>query len=163
MIFAAPEEIKEILKNFAEVMSGLMIDQYQQQIAELDLTLPQAQVLRALRRGPCPTGRLAAEMRISAPAITQLTNRLLHKELIRRHAAADDRRCVMVTLSIRGERLINQFCQRRCDILNGALAHLSDAEKARVVEAFGKVVEALESYEVKSMGEGLSESHFRSG
>ena len=99
-------------------------------------------------------------MRISAPAMTQLTNCLLHKGLIRPHAAAEDRCCVMVTLSIRGERLINQFCQRRCDILNGALAHLSDAEKARVVEAFGKVVEALESYEVKSIGEGPSQKAF---
>ena len=160
MIFAAPEEIKEILKNFAELMSKLMIDQYQQQIAELDLTLPQAQVLRVLRHGSCPTGHLAAEMRISAPAITQLTNRLLRKGLIKRHAAADDRRCVMVTLSASGEQLINQFCQRRCDILNGALAHLSDAERARVAEALGKVVEALESYKVKSTGEGSSEKAF---
>ncbi len=66
-------------------------------------------------------------------------------------------------LSTKGERLINQFCQRRCDILNGALAHLSDAEKARVAEALGKVVEALEGYEVKLTNERMGERRFLSG
>lgn len=160
MVFPATQEIKEILKNFAELMSRLMIDQHQRQIADLDLTLPQAQVLRVLQCGPCLTGHLAAELRISAPAITQLTDRLLRKGLIKRHAATDDRRCVMISLSTKGERLINQFCQRRCDILNGALAHLSDAEKARVAEALGKVVEALEGYEVKLTNERTGEQAF---
>lgn len=162
MALLTPEYIKEILKNFAELMSRLMIDQHQQQIAELDLTLPQTQVLKVLKCGPCPTGHLAAELRISAPAITQLTNRLLRKGLIKRHAAADDRRCVMVTLSAKGQRLINQFCQRRCDILNGALAHLTAAEKACVAEALGKLVKALERYEIKSASERV-EKRFRSG
>ena len=128
MVFPVPQEIKEILKNFAEHMSRLMIDQHQRQIADLDLTLPQVQVLRVLQCGPCLTGQLAAELRISAPAITQLTDRLLRKGLIKRHATTDDRRCVMISLSTKGERLINQFCQRRCVFLGGPLAHHSAAE-----------------------------------
>jgi DNA-binding MarR family transcriptional regulator len=128
-------------------MSGLMIDQYQKQITELELTLPQAQLLRVLRRGPMQTGQLAAEMRISAPAITQLTDRLIRKGLIERSTTADDRRCVIVALSKEGRLLVDQFRQRRREIFNEALADLSETERQQALEVLEKVVRALESYE----------------
>ena len=157
----APMKAEEALNNFAEAMSKLLIEQYQQHLAELDLTLPQAQVLRVLRRGAILTGQLATELRISAPAITQLTDRLVRKGLIVRQAAADDRRCVLVTLSAKGRRLVDRFRKQRSEIFSGALAYLSDAEQAQVVEGLGKVVEALKRYESTSAaiaGRGVSRS-----
>ena len=71
----APGKVEEILNDFAERMSGLMIDHYQRHLAELELTLPQAQALRILRRGAMTTGRLAEELGISAPALTQASCR----------------------------------------------------------------------------------------
>jgi DNA-binding MarR family transcriptional regulator len=140
-------EVEDVLNSFTEIMSGLMIDQYQKQITELELTLPQAQLLRVLRRGPMQTGQLAAEMRISAPAITQLTDRLIRKGLIERSATADDRRCVIVALSDEGRLLVDQFRQRRREIFNEALADLSETERKQAFEVLEKVVKALESYE----------------
>jgi DNA-binding MarR family transcriptional regulator len=147
MAVSSPAEVEEVLNSFTEVMSGLMIDQYQKQLTELELTLPQAQALRVLRRGPLQTGQLAAELRISAPAITQLTDRLIRKGLIERSAAADDRRCVIVALSAEGRRLVDQFRQRRREIFNEALADLSEQERRQAFEVLEKVVRALESYE----------------
>jgi DNA-binding MarR family transcriptional regulator len=147
MAGSSPAEVEEVLNSFTEIMSGLMIDQYQKQITELELTLPQAQLLRVLRRGPMQTGQLAAEMRISAPAITQLTDRLIRKGLIERSATADDRRCVIVALSDEGRLLVDQFRQRRREIFSEALSGLSEAERKQALEVLGKVVKALESYE----------------
>ena len=147
MARSSSAEVEEVLNSFTEIMSGLMIDQYQKQITELELTLPQAQLLRVLRRGPMQTGQLAAEMRISAPAITQLTDRLIRKGLIERSAAVDDRRCVIVALSDDGRRLVDQFRQRRREIFNEALAGLSETERKQALEVLGKVVKALERYE----------------
>ena len=65
---SAPAKVEEVLNSFSDVMALLMIDHYQKQISELELTLPQAQVLRVLRRGAMPTGQLASKLRISAPA-----------------------------------------------------------------------------------------------
>jgi DNA-binding MarR family transcriptional regulator len=143
----AAAEVEDVLNSFTEIMSGLMIDQYQKQITELELTLPQAQLLRVLRRGPMQTGQLAAEMRISAPAITQLTDRLIRKGLIERSTTADDRRCVIVALSDEGRILVDQFRQRRREIFNEALADLSETERKQALEVLEKVVKALESYE----------------
>jgi DNA-binding MarR family transcriptional regulator len=147
MAETAHAEVEEVLTNFSEVMSRLMIDQYQKQITELDLTLPQAQVLRVLRRGPLPTGQLAVELRISAPAITQLTDRLIRKGLIERRAAEGDRRCVIVALSEKGAQLLDQFRRRRRDIFIRALADLSEDDQKQVIEVLGRVVKALENYE----------------
>lgn len=143
----ATAQAEEVLNSFAEVMSRLLLERYQRHLAELDLTLLQAQVLRTLRRGSLLTGQLASELRISAPALTQLTDRLVRKGLIERQVAADDRRCVLVALSARGRRLVDQFRRQRSDIFNGALAYLSDTEQAQVVKGLSKVIEALERYE----------------
>lgn len=147
MTGAANGRAAEVLDSFAEVMSRLLVERYQSHLAELDLTLLQAQVLRILWRGSLLTGQLASELRISAPALTQLTDRLVRKGLIERQAAADDRRCVLVGLSAKGKRLVDQFRRQRKDIFNGALAYLNDAEQAQVVEGLSKVIEALERYE----------------
>lgn len=142
-------EVENLLSAFAEVMARLVVDSHQLHFADLDLTLAQAQVLRLLRRGPMPTGQLAAGLHISAPAVTQLTNRLIAKELIERHSSPGDRRLVLVALSPRGNRMVERFRKRRGEIFCGALARLEKGEQGSVVEAFGRMREALEEYETE--------------
>jgi DNA-binding MarR family transcriptional regulator len=100
-----------------------------------------------------PTGQLACELRISAPAITQLTDRLIRKGLIERRAAADDRRCVIVGLSEQGRQLVDQFRQHRHEVFSRALAHLSRDEQTQIVESLVKVVAALENLEANVQAE----------
>lgn len=155
MADSTPIRVEEVLNSFAEVMSALMIDQYQKHVAELDLTLTQAQALRILRRGAVQTGQLACELKISAPAITQLTDRLIRKGLIERRAVEADRRCVIVALSDRGRQLVDQFRHRRREIFTRALEHLSQEEQAQIIEALGKVVGALEKIESHVQSESV--------
>ncbi len=143
------DSIDKVLNSFDEVMSRLLIGHYQQHLAELDVTLPQGQILRILRRGSLAAGQLASELRISAPAVTGLTDRLLRKGLIERSAATGDRRTVMVALSAKGKKLVDEFRDRRSDIFCDALAELSAPEQTQTVEALSKVLEALKTYELK--------------
>jgi DNA-binding MarR family transcriptional regulator len=140
-------EIEEVLNSFAEVMSKLMIDHHQEQIAALDLTLLQGQVLRVLRRGAVPTGKLASELRISASAVTQLTDRLIRKELIERQSVSGDRRCVVVGLSPKGKRLIDDFRKRRTVLFSDSLSQLSEPEQLKVLAAMKLVIGTLENSE----------------
>jgi DNA-binding MarR family transcriptional regulator len=145
MAAPSPSGVENLLNDFAEKMTGLMLDQYQQQIAELDLTIPQAQALRILRRGALTPGHLAEELGMSAPALTQLTDRLDRKGLIERKPAEGDRRCVIVALTARGKRLIDEFRARREKVFSGALAHLSEPEQEQIYKAMSVVTEALEA------------------
>lgn len=147
----APEKVAEVLNGFGEVMSRLMVDQLQAHLSELDLTLPQVQVLRILRReGTVPTGKLAQCLKISAPATTQLTDRLIRKGLIERKTSEDDRRAVLVALSSEGQCLVDKFRERRNAVFVAALSQLSEEEQAQVVSSLQKVIAVLESFEAKS-------------
>ena len=139
----APGQVEGVLNDFAERMSGLMIDHYQRHLAELELTLPQAQALRILRRGPLTTGRLAEELGISAPALTQLTDRLARKGLIERRPSEGDRRCVIVALTAKGTSVVDEFRTRRREVFCDALGCLSEQEQ--VFKALELVVEALDT------------------
>jgi DNA-binding MarR family transcriptional regulator len=148
------QTIEEVLNSFGEIMAKLMIDHHQKQVEKLDLTLLQGQLLRVLRRGPMPTGKLAAELRVSASAVTQLTDRLIRKGLIEREPAASDRRSVIIRLSAKGLRVIEEFRKRRGVFFKEAIAQLNETEQAHVIEAMRTVIGALEGYQKTSPQSG---------
>jgi len=121
----------------------LILDQHQKHIVEADLTMSQAQALRLLASAPISTGALAGKLGISAPAVSQLTDRLIRKELIERRAAERDRRSVTVELSVTGRRLVDGFRRRRNEVFEHALLKLSDADRDEVIGALAKMADVL--------------------
>lgn len=146
---SATVEAEEVLDRFVEIMFRLMIEHHQKHVLELDLTMPQAQALRVLRRRPLCTGELAAELRISASVVTQLTNRLTRKHLIERQAADKDRRSVLVALTDKGRQAVDMFRERRNTIFWDVLAHLDDDDSSHIVLALSKMVSILEKFDAE--------------
>lgn len=163
MVKASGEEAEAVFDRFMEIMFKLMLDHHQRQADELDLTMPQAQVLKMLRLGPLCTGDLAGRLRISAPAVTQLTDRLTRKQLIERRAVDGDRRSVLVALTGRGRRAVDRFRERRNAIFGGAIAGLDNEDRMSVALALSKVVAALERLDSETALEpgGASNSNDR--
>jgi DNA-binding MarR family transcriptional regulator len=152
-------EAEAVLDRFAEMMFRLMIEHHQKQAIELDLTVPQAQALRVLYRGPLCAAELAIELRISAPAVTQLTNRLTRKHLIERRPVDSDRRSILVALTERGMQAVDRFRERRNIIFGDALAQLDDADRLSIVAALSKMVSALEKFDSESGVENSTSAH----
>ncbi|HYX27715.1 MAG TPA: MarR family transcriptional regulator [Pyrinomonadaceae bacterium] len=146
----ALDDTEATLNDFFEAMSRLMFNRQQHQAVALDLTLPQAQMLRALRPGSLSTGELATELRISPSSLTQLSDRMIRKGLIERQTSPTDRRSVIVALSAKGKRVVDQFRDRRSRIFKEALGGLSSKDQIHVIEAMHLVVIALETYEKRS-------------
>ena len=144
MVKASGAEAEAVFDRFMEIMFKLMLDHHRRQADELDLTMPQAQALKILRLGPLCTGDLAVRLRISAPAVTQLTDRLTRKQLIERRTVDGDRRSVLVALTGRGRRAVDRFRERRNTIFGGAMAELDSQDRTSVALALSKVVAALE-------------------
>ena len=136
-----------ILDRFVEGLFRLMLDHHRTQVVEMDLTVVQAQTLTLLRGAPFPTTRLAASLGISAPAMTQLTNRLVHKRLIERRPVDSDRRAVIIELTEQGKRVVDRFRKRRSEVFAEALSRLEDLDRAEVIDALSKVVDALEGHD----------------
>jgi DNA-binding MarR family transcriptional regulator len=136
-----------ILDRFIEDLFRLMLDHHRTQVVEMDLTVVQAQTLTLLRGAPFSTTRLATSLGISAPAMTQLTDRLVRKRLIERRSADGDRRAVMIALTEQGRRVVDRFRKRRSEVFSEALSRLKDLDRAEVIDALSKVVDALEGHD----------------
>jgi DNA-binding MarR family transcriptional regulator len=132
-----------VLDGFVETVFRLMIDHHHRRVTEVDLTLLQAQALRVLHREPLSTTKLAAELRVSAPAATQLTDRLTRKRLIERKSVDGDRRMVLLVLTARGKDLIDGFRQHRNKMFAEALGHLSEADQTEFVSALATISAGL--------------------
>lgn len=135
-----------ILDRFVEGLFHLMLDHHRAHVVEMDLTVVQAQTLTLLRREPLPTTRLASSLGISAPAMTQLTDRLVRKHLIERRSTGRDRRTVIIELTPQGRHVVDRFRKRRSEVFGEALSRLEESDREEVIDALGKMVVALESH-----------------
>lgn len=140
------DAVGAILDRFVEGLFRLMLDHHRAHVVEMDLTVVQAQTLTLLRGEPLPTTRLASSLGISAPAMTQLTDRLVRKHLIERRSADRDRRTVMIELTAQGRHVVDRFRKRRSEVFGEALSRLEDPEREEVIDALSKIVVALEGH-----------------
>jgi DNA-binding MarR family transcriptional regulator len=137
------EEAEAALEGFVEGLFRLMLDHHKAQVVEMDLTPVQAQALKLIREGPLATSKLAAALGISAPAVTQLTDRLGRKKLIERHAVEADRRAVMVAVTEQGGQLVDRFRQGRVQVFAEALSRLDEDDRIEVMAALSKIASVL--------------------
>lgn len=140
------EAVGVILDRFVEGLFRLMLDHHRAQVVEMDLTVVQAQTLTLLRGSPLATTRLAASLGISAPAMTQLTDRLVRKRLIERRSADGDRRAVMIELTPQGKHVVDRFRKRRSEVFTETLSRMKELDRAEAIGALSKVVDALEGH-----------------
>jgi DNA-binding MarR family transcriptional regulator len=111
---------------------------------QLGITSRQATLLWLIRTNPGMSLReLAAEERISAPALSGLVDRLEKAGLIARIRDADDRRRVGLAVTDEGERLLKRVRARRTTWLADRLKGLDDEALAAVeaaIEPLGRLL-----------------------
>jgi DNA-binding MarR family transcriptional regulator len=111
---------------------------------QLGLTARQATLLWLIRLNPGLSLReLAAEERISAPALSGHVDRLEKAGLIERARDAGDRRRVGLTLTEEGERLLRRVRARRTTWLEEHLRGLDDDELAAIEAAIEPLARLL--------------------
>jgi DNA-binding MarR family transcriptional regulator len=106
--------------------------QFMQLLAEerFDLTLPQFYTLLHLsyRDDECKMSDLARSTHQSAASLTGVVDRLLEKQLVARGRPDGDRRQVMVSVTERGNDLLQAIKHARRDDVRTALAQIESAE-----------------------------------
>jgi DNA-binding MarR family transcriptional regulator len=101
-----------------------------------DVTIAQHRVLVLLEgRGPQTMRALADQLDVSPSTATRVCDRLVDKKLVRRRIDDDDRRAVLVDLTPRGRKLIEQVMQRRRTLIADILGQLPPASQRRLGEA----------------------------
>src|ERR1700758_1543212 len=108
----------------------------------------QVSLLFSIKREPGVTvGQLAAEERISTAAMSKRVSRLERDGLVERTQSETDRRCVGLTLTEDGQRILRRVRSRRTASLASRLDTLSPKELAAVGSAIEPLASMLEREE----------------
>lgn len=103
-----------------------------------DTTLAQYRALVVLAsRGPQRMGDLAEALGVTPSTAGRMCDRLVRKELVRRHRARADRRAVLVAITGAGRQVVDTATARRRDLLAEILDRLPAAQQTAVAAAFG--------------------------
>jgi DNA-binding MarR family transcriptional regulator len=98
-----------------------------------DTTLAQYRALVVLAsRGPHRMVDLAWALGVTPSTAGRMCDRLLRKDLIRRHRARSDRREVLVAITAAGREVVDQATARRRTLIADILAKLTPAQRAEV-------------------------------
>ena len=114
------------------------------------LSMPQISILMQLHhKGPCGMSEVSNRFDISAAAASQLVEKLVHAGYLERAEDPTDRRAKLLTLSAKGEELIQKGAEERYHWLDDLTSKLSTVEQTKVVEALDILTKAAQTMEVK--------------
>lgn len=102
-------------QSLVQAFHGLawrMRQHFAERVAELDLTPPQAHLVRELAGGARPMGELAGMLHCDASNVTGLADRLEHRGLLERLPSPGDRRVKVLVLTTAGEELHRSLVER---------------------------------------------------
>jgi DNA-binding MarR family transcriptional regulator len=102
-----------------------------------ETTLAQYRALVVLAsRGPQRVVDLARALHVTPPTAGRMCDRLVRKNLVRRHRARVDRREVQVSITQAGREVVDQATARRRELLAEILGRIPERRQAAVAAAF---------------------------
>ena len=124
------DEIAEALPQRTSALSRLFLTR-----TTVCVSRTEVGVLRSLNAGPRRITELAADERVTQPAITLLVNRLEERGWVKRIADPSDRRAVLVSLTPVGAGVFEQLRAEYRALLHEEMAMLDDSEVAALAAA----------------------------
>ncbi|MFC4807703.1 MarR family winged helix-turn-helix transcriptional regulator [Paenibacillus sp. GCM10023250] len=97
------------------------------------------------RNGACRVNDVAKLLGITSGAATGLTDKLVGLGLVERTRQETDRRVVLLSLTEKGAETIDIIWQQRTEWIAGIVGQLDEGKIDVVLEAFGLLLQALES------------------
>jgi 4-carboxymuconolactone decarboxylase len=114
----------------------------------------QVQILRKLvSGGELSPARLAEELRLARPTVSNSLRGLVEDGLVKRERSAADGRSVLLEATERGKDVLYAFRQGREDVLADVLAEMSAADQDRLVAALPSLDRLLDSLEARADAE----------
>ncbi|MFF7177552.1 MarR family transcriptional regulator [Streptomyces sp. NPDC008121] len=124
----APRADTAQLMELLSVALGVYYGDFTVAAASENLTVSQGKALTVLRRGPAAMRALAETMTCDASNMTGIIDRLEKRGLVRREAAASDRRVKNVILTAEGERVTDAIRAKMLTTQEG-LNRLDDKDR----------------------------------
>ena len=114
------------------------------------LSMPQFSILMQLHhKGSCGMSEVSERFDISAAAASQLVEKLVQAGYLHRAEDPSDRRAKLLTLSAKGEKLVQQGTEERYRWMDDLTSKLSAEEQKKVVEALNILTKAAQTMDAK--------------
>jgi DNA-binding MarR family transcriptional regulator len=114
------------------------------------LSMPQLSILMQLHhKGPRGMSEISKLFDISAAAASQLVDKLVQADYLERVEDPSDRRAKLLTLSLKGEELIQQGTEERYGWMSDLTSQLSAEEQHKVAEALDILTRAAQTMDEK--------------
>jgi DNA-binding MarR family transcriptional regulator len=114
------------------------------------LSMPQFSILMQLHhKGPCGVSEVSDRFDISTAAASQLVEKLVQAGYLDRAEDPSDRRAKLLTLSAKGEELVQQGTEERYRWMDDLTSKLSTEEQVKVVEALNILTKAAQTMDEK--------------
>jgi len=111
----------------------------------LDLTYNQYKTLLSLSdMGPCTLNTLSRELGVAMSSASQMVDRLVAMGLVERAPGDSDRRSIILTSSVEGERLLEKVKEEILLRYQKLFRHLGTSEQANLAGAIHTLVRILE-------------------
>lgn len=126
-------KVSEEIMHYATIhlMEGLLKD---------ELSVNQYGILKVLsENGEVPMSKIAENLRVTAPAITMMVDKLEENNYVERLRDDNDRRVVQVALTKKGKEVIERARKYRKDFLNFILSKMTIEEKKMWSQIYEKI------------------------
>jgi DNA-binding MarR family transcriptional regulator len=131
----------ETMFKSTRLMRGYM--EYSTDVAQLSIL--QVQTLSFLKHHKnAQMGEIAEYFHIELSSATSLLNKLVTLQLVERQNDAKDRRLVLISLTEKGETLLQKVLDAKCLHFGKMLSYLSDTEKNELLRLLEKLNERME-------------------
>jgi DNA-binding MarR family transcriptional regulator len=137
----AVERLHDVIGYQIAQASIVTLSVYQRAAGDaLELRPVEYTMLVLVQENPGSTAaRLARALAVSAPNITMWLDKLQRRGLMRREASETDRRSQHLYLTDKGRKLAEEATRRVIEAEHHAFAHLSNGERAILVELLRKL------------------------
>jgi MarR family transcriptional regulator, organic hydroperoxide resistance regulator len=141
-------DINEITKEISIMIPKLMKGAKSDFLSKSNITSAQMIMLVSIHDcGQCSLKTLANERGISPPTATGLIDRLVKAGYVKRSDDPDDRRAVIVSLTQKGKKTVENFLTTIRNRWKNILIHLSGEERQQYLNILKKIVSILSGTE----------------
>jgi DNA-binding MarR family transcriptional regulator len=138
------ETIDRFWDTFPRVWGRIRTNVRTNAIIGFDISPVQFHLLRHIHSGAHSIGELAERQQISRPATSQAVDILVAKGLVTREQATDDRRYVQLTMTERGNDLLNSVFTKNRQWMAEKMTGLSQNELETIIEGLNYLKNAFE-------------------
>jgi MarR family transcriptional regulator, organic hydroperoxide resistance regulator len=143
MMKPQPMPLDQFVGRLTQILPRLVREVWQfdrTHVAAGDFSLSQIWALEYLLEHPsCTMCEMASVLRLNGSTATGQMDRLVRRSFVRRSRSRDDRRVVLVSLTARGRRMMQQIRDRKRQALTRWFGQITEADRMRYLTIVEKL------------------------